>query len=184
MVVNLLSILNPIIGLTLNVIIQILSFRYISNLTLLRSIVLGFVFGLFLLFASEIYIFKASSIKDCLSLFIVNLITYVSLGYGYFHFINLGETARRIRILREIHDSQDGLSIDEILKRYNAHNIVEMRISRLVNNGQIICKDNRYYIGKPIMLLITKTIIAMKLILFSNRNEFDSFYADGRKVLK
>lgn len=184
MIVSLLLVIIPIIGLALNVIVQVLSFRFIARLTLLKSIVLGFISGLSMLFVSEIYLFKIFFIKDFLYLFIVNLITYISLAYCYFHFINLGETGRRIRILREIHDSQNGLSINEILKHYNAQDIVEMRISRLVNNGQIICRDNRYYIGKPIMLLITKTIIGIKLILLHNKSKFNPFYADGCKVLK
>ena len=29
------------------------------------------------------------------------------LGYCYFHFVNLGETARRVRIVRELWQSED-----------------------------------------------------------------------------
>lgn len=95
------------------------------------------------------------------------------MGYCYFHFINLGETARRIRILRELYDRKEGLSMEEIFKRYNAKEIFERRIARLINNGQIIYKDGKYYIGKPIMLLMAKMIVTMKLILLREKSEFD-----------
>jgi hypothetical protein len=102
-----------------------------------------------------------------------NAFTYSALGYCYFHFINLGETARRIRILRELYDSKNGLSKDEILSKYNAHQIISKRIERLVNNGQIIFKDGRYYIGHPMMLLIAKIIVMMKCMVLGKKSEFD-----------
>ena len=94
------------------------------------------------------------------------------MGYCYFNYINLGETARRIRILREIYDSKEGLSMEEILKRYNAKEIIERRIKRLLKNRQIIYKDGKYYIGKPIMLVIAKIIVIMKVILLGKKSEF------------
>ena len=108
-------------------------------------------------------------------MFSANFIIYASLGYCYFHFINLGETARRIRILREIYDSKDGLTMEEILQKYNSKEIVDKRIGRLINNGQVLYKNGRYYIGNPTMLIITKIIVAMKLLLLGRRSEFDSY---------
>lgn len=165
----------PIICLTVNVLVQVISFRYIANLKLLKSIFTGYAVGLATIFILELYVFFIPSIpvKDFFSILAVNIITYSSLSYCYFHFLNLGETARRIRILMEIYDSKDGLSMDEILIRYNAKEIIERRINRLINSGQVIYKDGRYFIGNPIMLLMSKIIIAMKLILLGKKSEFD-----------
>ena len=44
--------------------------------------------------------------------------TYGVLSFGYFHFINLGETARRIRIIREIDAAGRPLTREVILDRY------------------------------------------------------------------
>jgi hypothetical protein len=141
------------------------------------SVFLGFFAGFVSVFIIESYILFARNISfiDFFMFLIVNSIIYASLGYCYFHFINLGETARRIRILREIYDSKDGLSMEETLQRYNAKEIVEKRISRLVNNGQILYKNGRYHIGSPLMLLITRIIVAMKLLLLGRRSEFDTY---------
>lgn len=172
-----LQVLNPVLGLMLNVIIQVICFRFIQRLGLLKTVFFGFFAGMLSVLMIDLYIFFAASgrFTDFFMIFAANFITYASLGYCYFHFINLGETARRIRILREIYDSKDGLSMEEILQRYNSKEIVDKRISRLVNNRQVIYKNGRYYIGSPIMLMITKIIVAMKLLLLGRRSEFDTY---------
>lgn len=163
----------PVIGLIINMGVQIVLFRSISRVRLLQSIILGFVIGLLTTYIFSVYAglgLNLSLIAIIWSL-VLNGITYSSLGYCYFVFINLGETARRIRILRELKDSPRGLTMDEILARYNAQQIVEQRLSRLINSGQTIYKDGKYYIGQPIMLLAARFILALKCILLGRRCE-------------
>lgn len=75
--------------------------------------------------------------------------------------------------MRELYDSRGGLTMDELLKRYNATDIFAVRIKRLLANRQLIYKDGRYYIGSPVMLLMSKIIVALKQLLFSKTSEFD-----------
>jgi len=142
---------------------------------LLKSVISGFISGGIIVVLTEMYVFITVGVPvpQVLPIFIVNLIIYGVLGYCYFHFINLGETARRIRILRELYDANGGLTLEEILQRYNAGNIVEMRINRLLKNDQIKYNNGRYYIGKPIMLLIAKIILLMKRLILGKKSEFD-----------
>jgi len=163
-----LQVLNPIICLGINAFFHVTSFRFISKLGMLKSIIIGFLLGLLGLFLLEYYIFIKVEIAKITFLYnlTTNLIIYSALGYCYFHFVNLGETARRIRILREIHESKDGLTMTEILKHYNAKEIVEKRLARLLSNGQVVYKDDKYYIGKYTVLLIAKIITMLKLIIF------------------
>lgn len=166
----------PIIGLSLNVIVQVLTCRYLpaAIFGVLKSVFLGFFSGLAFIVLLE---FKCVTFwapgNNFPPIFITVFFTYSSLGYCYFHFINLGETARRIRILRELYDSRGGLTMDELLKRYNATDIFAVRIKRLLANRQLIYKDGRYYIGSPVMLLMSKIIVALKQLLFSKTSEFD-----------
>ncbi|MBI5204835.1 MAG: hypothetical protein HZA11_07960 [Nitrospirae bacterium] len=170
-----LEVLSPVIGLVINVLFQVLGFRYIANIGLLKSIFLGFAVGLFSVITLEAYGFftMAKSTQDFIALIIVNLVTYSALGYCYFHFLNLGETARRIRIVRELYDSEGGLSLEGILERYSARDIVQKRFERLLNNRQIIEKDGRYYIGSPVMLVMANIMVAMKLLFLGKESEFD-----------
>ncbi|MCP4369915.1 MAG: hypothetical protein GY797_17640 [Deltaproteobacteria bacterium] len=168
MALNLFQVLSPLIALMANVVIQISSVRIFSRLGVLKSVILGFASGLFSLF-----VFGVVCAFFCERAFVITIVVdsiiYLPLGYGYFHFVNLGETARRIRILREIYDSGRGLSMDEILERYNADMVVKVRLERLLNNGQILDKNDRYYIGKPTMLIITKGLAMIKKIIFGKR---------------
>lgn len=164
----------PLIGLIINVLTQIVCFRYIVNPELLKSVFLGFSIGLMCMLVLEFYIFfyMAMSNVNFAAILIANIIIYFSLGYCYFNFINLGETARRIRLVRELYDSEDGLTMEEILERYNSKEIIDKRINRLITNKQILYKNGRYFIGKPMVLFIAKLMVMMKLFLLG-KSEVD-----------
>jgi len=168
--------LSAIIGLTINVICQVCICRYINRkFSLLKSVYTGFVLGLCGLILTELYYLYQSPLplREKICFILVNVITYSALGYGYFHFINLGETARRIRILRELYNSQNGLSLEGILTKYNAQKILSRRMNRLLNNNQVVCRNGRYYINNPTMLIMAKIIVAMKLIVLGKKSEFN-----------
>ena len=166
--------MNPFISLLVNIVIQVVSCRFFTALGLLRSVAIGFLVGLMCVFFIEYLTFREAetlvgygfATAACLAI-------YVALGYCYFHFVNLGETARRIRILIEIYRSSDGLSRDEILVRYNADEIVNKRMKRLLANGQIIYKNGKYFIGSPIMISIASIILFMKKLLLGRECELD-----------
>lgn len=146
--------LSPVIGLAVNVAAQVLYCRRSGRL--LSSVYRGFAAG------------AAACALTCgfsQDLF-PSLITYSALGYCYFHFINLGETARRIRIVRELSEAgPGGLSRQEILARYNAAAMLQARFARLLNNSQVVEKEGRFYVGKPAVLYMAEAISLMKLIL-------------------
>jgi hypothetical protein len=171
MYLDYLPVLIPLIALLVYVITQVLIFRYVSKLGLLKSQYLGFVIGFFglLLFEYCYFLIHPTVRKELIAIFIMNLITYISLGYCYFHFINLGETARRIRILRELYNSANGLSMEEIITVYNASEILDRRINRLIKNKQIICRDGKYFINKGLVLFMARVMIGGKLLLFGKR---------------
>lgn len=177
-VLNYLNVLIPIFSLAINILTQIIAVRYIPNLGLLNSLFLGFGFGMLSLFICEIYIFSVllMGVINFIIIFSTNIIIYACLGYCYFHFINLGETARRIRILRELYDKKTGLSEREILDRYNAKEIIEKRIDRLIDNRQIIFKNGRYYIGSRALLWVAKIIVIIRLIILGKRSKNERIY--------
>lgn len=168
---NYIRICIPLFSLACNVLIQVCFARYIVKLGLMKSIFLGFVLGFLALGVFEAYVYQAQVFpgKEALVNFVVHSMAYTALAYCYFHFINLGETARRIRILRELQNSDNGLSLEEILKRYNAKSIIDVRISRLINNGQIKLRNEKYYIDNPTVLYAAKFLAALKFIFLGKR---------------
>ena len=173
-ILRLVHVICPLLGLLINAISQVLLCRYARGFGLLRSILSGFGYGLIMVISIEIAYYCATPVSIALLMgqLCVYIITYGALSYCYFHFVNLGETARRVRILRELHDSKDGLSMEEILNRYNANDIIEKRISRLLSNGQIVLKEGKYFAGNSTVLLMNRAMILMKLVVLGKRSEF------------
>ncbi len=161
---SLLNVFAPLIGLAVNVLMQILSFRCQRNPALLKSIVFGFAIGMIVVITMQGKMYNLLSATSFPQL-VTNVTIYSALAYCYFHFLNLGETARRIRIVRELYDFPNGLSMEEILGLYNSRDMVKLRINRLVSNGQILHRDGNYYIGKPVMLWMARIILLLKRIL-------------------
>jgi hypothetical protein len=169
-----LTTLAPAIAFAINVVVQVASYRLVSRLNILGAIFAGFGAGLLALIVLSAYDYtiQRQPPPELISLFIVNLVTFSALGYGYFHFINLGVTARRIRLLIELMESEGGLAYEEILQRYNAREMVDNRLGRLLDSGQVLLKEGKCFIGKPVMLLMAKAMVAMKLLVLGKRSEF------------
>jgi hypothetical protein len=166
------NIFIPILSICFNILAQVFCYKYIVKKALLRSEYLGFVCG-FGVFAIGELIAYQGQLRESLFLSCVNLIIYACFAYGYFSFINLGETARRIRLLRELYESPGGLTKEEILRKYNADAIINIRLGRLLNNKQIILHDGKYYSGGPVMLMISKTVIFIKQLVLGKSSEFE-----------
>jgi hypothetical protein len=166
--------LIPLAGLAVNVLVQLLSVRLVPGLGILKSVFTGFAVGGIGVLAGESYLFiyHQTPINEAFPMIIANLIIYGALGYCYFHFINLCITARRIRIIRELYTSSKGLTLNELLQRYNARDMIDKRLERLLSSGQIVYKDGKYHIGRPVMLLMSRTIVAMKLFILGKKSEF------------
>ena len=167
--------LSPVVGLGVNVVVQVALYRAVSRLGLLKGILIAFAVGGLGVGALTVMVcLESTALSGALAPYLVlDLSTYAALGYGYFHFINLGVTARRIRILQEVLASDGGLPLPEILVRYDGRAMVQNRLGRLLGAGQVVLRDGRYYIGKPVMLHITRMIIFLKLVVLGKRSEFD-----------
>jgi len=170
-----LHLMAPILGLFVNTLVQILAYRLIKSVGLLKTVVLGFVIGFATVMACGIAWYQTAmpDIMELMGQSALNLLTYVALGYCYFHFVNLGETARRIRILRELQESKNGLTLEGILERYNAFSIINARLQRMISKKQIVLQEGRFYIGNPMMLYMAKILIFFKWILLRRRSEFE-----------
>lgn len=156
-----------------HVFIQLGLYRYSREAGLLKSLVYGFFlgFGTVITIEGFYFITVCHQISEIIVNLFLNVTSFGALSYCYFHFINLGETARRIRIIRELLESPDGLYLSELYERYNSSDIIDIRIQRMLSNKQIVQRDGRYHVGKPILLIIAKFIVIMKIILLRTRSE-------------
>lgn len=139
----------------------------------LRSIVLGFAAGMAAAAGMDLLLALAFGAEGLVPDMLVDLAVTGGAGYCWFHFVGLGETARRIRLLQELDRAPDGLTLAELLARYNAREIVDKRLARLLGNRQVVLADGRYVLRRSSLWLITKLVIAFKLAILGKRSEFD-----------
>jgi hypothetical protein len=101
-------------------------------------------------------------------------LTYLSFAYFYvFGFYNLGESARRIRLLIELYGAgEQGMTLNELLTAYNARMIVEARLERLLSGGQIVRRKDRYFVAHPHMLYGAKALVQLKRLYLGADSEF------------
>lgn len=70
------------------------------------------------------------------------LLAYSLLAYSYFHLFNMGETARRVRILIELRE-HGNISVEELKSFYDAAAILDRRLERLAALGQVRYEGGR-----------------------------------------
>lgn len=102
-----------------------------------------------------------------------SLLAYLLLAYCYvIGFFNIGESARRIRLLIELEGAgRDGLTLPEVLTVYNARMIVDARLERLLSGGQIVERGGRYFLRSRVMLTAAKGLVLLKIVLLRRRGE-------------
>ncbi len=175
MSLHFLNLMAPLFGLCCNIIAQILLVRLV-RIKLMKSVFYGFFLGVFIMLAIEMLyclLYKDLNLIDFIFVLLTNVIIYGALGYCYFHFINLGVTGRRIRILCELHKAEKGLTLIEILQRYNARELIDNRLTRLINNRQIIMRGDKYIVKQSPILLVTLLILKAKRLIIGKESEFD-----------
>lgn len=101
------------------------------------------------------------------------LAAYLLLTYcDVIGFFNLGESARRIRLLIELCGAGgSGMTLAENLSRYNARTIGEIRLQRRVAGSQIREPTGAYLTRSPIMLTAARSLVWLKIAYLGARRE-------------
>ena len=81
-------------------------------------------------------------------------LVFNGIAYAYFHFFNMSETARRIRMLLQIGQAGPaGLSVQELEHLYSQNDMIEARLDRLVRMNQLsLTPDGRYRVAGNTLL--------------------------------
>jgi hypothetical protein len=136
---------------------------------LFRSQMVGAVAGLAVLVALSVSVRGAGAgAADSTT---ANVLIYLAFCYVYFHWNNMGETARRVRLLRELHDAPQGLTAAELQTRYPAQEIVEHRLRRLIEARQIAERDSRLFLTSTAVLRSARLVGLAKWLIVGGRSE-------------
>ena len=163
----------PFLMFGINLVMQVLGCRYLARLSLVKSVFFGYGIGLICLLSGELFFLlkEVYALPEFLAVVATNFVIYSVFGYWYFIFITLLETAIRTRLLIELDKSKEGLSESEILAKYNVREIIEIRITRLVRNKQIIYNEGKYYPRKSGLLLFGKFTEVMHRLVPGEKRE-------------
>src|SRR5512145_1901063 len=156
-----LLLLPPVLGGLVNVATQILLCRS-GRVGLMGSIFLGFAPGLLATLAAHAIPAEPSLWQGVPA----NVVIYVCGGYTYFHLLNMGETARRIRLLRELSGADaQGLTGAELAARYNSAEMLARRLDRLIGQGIVREDKGRLFLVKRGALVMTGMVGLFKAIV-------------------
>ena len=97
------------------------------------------------------------------------LIVYNGIGYAYFHVFNMSETSRRVHMLIYLH-RQEGVTSRELFDSYSPADMIDVRLRRLVDMGQLSCRpDGRFFIAGRQLLVAALLIERVRHLLGLDR---------------
>jgi hypothetical protein len=91
-------------------------------------------------------------------------VVYACIAYSYFHLFNMSETARRIRILRELHVA-GSLTAEEISRLYSGASVLESRFDRLLATGQLQVRADRFVAAGRLLYIAACLVRAWRVVL-------------------
>ncbi len=107
---------------------------------------------------------KDFSPPEMLPAILYSLILYGCLANTYFHFFNMSETARRIRILYEVYRA-GSLSPTVFESLYKTTDIINIRLIRLVDMKQLRQEEGVYMIGRKTLLRAAQFVVIWRRLL-------------------
>lgn len=99
-------------------------------------------------------------------------VIFLCFCYVFFHFNNMGETARRIRLLRELTAAGRPLTFQELVAVYKPTEITERRLQRLMGAGQVRPVGRRYVLGDQSVFVMARLVNAAHWLVFGRWREF------------
>jgi hypothetical protein len=159
-----------------NISIQICYARCKDGKSYLKSVAVGFITGILLLTAVELYLIflQDADFLNGVFLSLTNLIIYFLISLGYFSFINVAVSAIRVRILSELSENPVGMMENEIYDLYNSEEIVDKRLGKLCNGGQISFDGKKYYPKISLTLIMFIILESIRFIVLNKRIRFST----------
>ncbi|MBT3250934.1 MAG: hypothetical protein HN729_00400 [Candidatus Marinimicrobia bacterium] len=142
----------------------------------MKSVAVGFITGILLLTAVELYLIflQDADFLNGVFLSLTNLIIYFLISLGYFSFINVAVSAIRVRILSELSENPVGMMENEIYDLYNSEEIVDKRLGKLCNGGQISFDGKKYYPKISLTLIMFIILESIRFIVLNKRIRFST----------
>ena len=153
-------------------IIHVIVLRFASGDHVLKALMLsiwlafvGHLIFIFLYLMNNDYLVPQLGIRGDIIWAVLSLLIYfLSVFFYVLCVFGPTETSVRFRIIEELGmEKKRGLGLRELLNRYNAREILNLRINRLQKAGDIECRDGKYFLIKKENVFFFIDILALKL---------------------
>lgn len=95
---------------------------------------------------------------------------YLASAYVYFHFFNMSETARRIRIIVSGETAQHPRQVQSSVEQ-DIEGMISRRLQRLVSLRELTVKEGRYRIGRGLLLIPSRLMAFFRQAIFPDTAE-------------
>ena len=161
-------VLAPLAGLAAYCGSQLVVARSAAGRSPYYSLKVGFICGLMVSLGSSVVgaYRMPSTTLDRVGYLMLDLLTYLALAFGYFNFVNLTVASLRIRLLEEIREAGGALPASALQAAYNSHEVVAIRLQRLVQGGHLVEKNGRLHSGRLPFLIVARIFDGLHLLIF------------------
>ena len=168
---QLIELLIPVIALSIMPLAHIIVFRVTPINSIITSFLIAFVTGLLLivlspfLLVNEFWQYLAENL-------LADLIIYTGVSFGYFNVVNVGYASIRIKLLSDIFNNNQGLTLKELKQSYSARSISELRLQRLVLNHHRFENNKIYTLGKrKYQLYLGKLYLFLRAVIIGRKKQ-------------
>lgn len=153
----LLPALSPVLGLCVNVLVQI-TLKMKTQMRLLQTVAIGYLCG------QIAFLCLALPMLDWVWC-AIGIGAYMAASFCYFGFVNLNATSLRIRILEELRDAGGSMAVKELLEHYGGKAVLQARLQRLVRSQLLIRRGNTFFVGKKYPLYAARILDALRFLI-------------------
>jgi hypothetical protein len=161
----------PLLGAFVNALSQIALGRLLAGGHLFSIIVAAFVIGCVLTVSITLWALSGDQLATLESgaLFLCVTIIYLASSFILFAIVNLGETSLRIRMLDKLMDKPLGLTKDDLIADYDDSALINVRLQRLKDKGQVTFVNGVFYAKPSLLFLAASVVRLLKTIIYGRR---------------
>ncbi len=162
---------SPLIILAVHAVVSRVLHKSSPQVAAVKSILIGYLPTGLLLWG---FVFNNITLGgDIILASVYALVVYTAFAYTYFHFFNMSETARRIRIMYEIYMT-GSLPAQRVTALYGTGDMIDRRLKRLVAMKQLKYNDGKYSIDGRILYIAAIMVTMWRRVLGFNDRDIGS----------
>lgn len=166
-----LLVVAPIVGAAGGAGAQICFHLFFKRKPIVFSYAAGFSCGTFASLLTLSASQKSASLTDVM----ICLLTFGGLNYCYTNFVNLNFTSLRVRLLKELLDSGGSEEISKIVNKYGSRAILQRRLERLVDWGQLERNNNLFRAKPGLFLWLALFFTLVKKVMLGRSFRYECF---------